>query len=161
MKAKFDIDGNLILNKQRYKDYFNRKETIGKEQRYDGGLIQMHQNVIYYEPEYRDYIENFLDVADKETSNVYKSQQVFWDHVVVTKQNNVVIFETDDASHSDFEFCKKRKFLTTKEEFEKRQHIDKIKDKWASEKGVDLVRLPYDITLEEKIKIIKEALDNK
>lgn len=157
MKARFNENEELILNRRRYNDFYSKKNTISRAQAMDGALIQAHPNVAYYEPEYRDYIDDY-EHSKPNHPNQYYRQQVFWDHVIVTKNGNVVIFESDDPSHRDFSYCVDSGYLSEYSDFLDIKVRDKIKDTWAIHNGVKLVRIPSYLTFQQKFELIDNSI---
>lgn len=158
MQANYDVNGNVIIGDrtERYKDRNSRKSKISPYQAFDGGLISAHPNVAYYEAEYRDFIEDYNKTKKDGSGFVHK--EIFWDHVVVTKTGEIVLFESDDPSHESLMFCIMHHYVRSVAEFRYKQHKDSLKDAWAKRNGVKLIRISYKLTLEQKKALINQAL---
>ena len=163
-EIEFDLYGPLVY-KKRYTPWKNRKATIGKTQRSDGNLIQFAASKIgfksyIYDSEWPDYIEDYN--GPKTKTGTIRLQQVFFDHVLFT-DSHVIIFESDDKSHYDQNYCIQNNF--NYEDIIKR---DKIKDVWARRNDIKLVRLKeykkddsgqfVPVSREEKKRIIFKVL---
>ena len=162
-QVEFDLEGPLVY-KKRYKPWKNRLASIGPTQLSDGRLIQFAANQVgfynyFYQAEWPDYIEDYY--GPKTATGTVRLQQVFFDHVLFT-DNHAIIFESDDKSHYDQQYCIQKGF-----DYADIQRRDEIKDIWARRNDILLVRLReykkqndkfVPVTKAEKLKIIFKVL---
>jgi len=163
-KIDWDEYGPLVW-KKRYKPCRKLEHNPGLMQRHDARIIQFAaqasglKNYII-ESEWVDYIEDFETIINHK----FKLQRVAFDHVLFFN-DTVVIFESDDRSHYDEQYC-----IDNGWDFKDIQRRDKIKDIWAKKTDTLLIRLPeYHInngiigkrfTQEEKMQTIIQILTN-
>lgn len=126
-----------VLYKRLYTPWKNRISSIGQTQKQDGILIQRVSHIVglsgIYAEEYPDYIEDYE--GPKTVKNTIRLQSVFFDHVLFTEHFGI-IFESDDRSHYDRDYCLQRGF-----NYEDIQKRDRIKNIWARRNNIKLVRL--------------------
>lgn len=169
-KVELDLDGPIVW-KKRYKQCKALLHNPGMMQRHDARIIQFAAQAAgltnyFLESEWVDYIEDYENIVNHK----FKLQRVAFDHVLFVGLKNsndftVVIFESDDRSHYDEQYC-----INNGWNFKDIQRRDKIKDLWAKKTNTLLIRLPEyhifngvigkRITQEEKMTTIIQILKN-
>lgn len=155
-----------IVWKKRYKQCKKLLHSPGFVQRLDAKVIQFSAQAAglknyFLESEWADYIEDFETIVNHK----FKLQRVSFDHVLFVGKT-VVIFESDDRSHYDKQYCLKNGW-----DFDDIRRRDKIKDLWAKKTNTLLIRLPEHhinengtigkaFTQEEKMQILIPILKN-
>ena len=147
--ADFDEEGPLVW-KKRYKGYYRHAISIGQKE--NKHLIEKIARIIFgptgylYDDEWADYIPNYFE---SKKNGEPKSQQVSFDHVIFIHGLIPIIFETDDPSHYDKNYCELKGW-----NYDERIRKDKIKDEWAKINNIPLIRLRDNMSLDEKKKLI-------
>lgn len=114
------------------------------------------ENNYEFSPQYRVYIK-------QQEYEVEQIHPYYFDFAILTDNQISYFIEYDGAQH--FKYKENTDFWNNKEEFEKTQIRDRLKNQWCKNNNIPLIRIPYthlkdlcieDLQLETSNYIVKE-----
>lgn len=160
-KPQLRKDMKYIWSKKRFD---NRKPDIQSKNEHtqDLAVIAAVMNYLYpkmsyyIEQEYHAWIEDYCEVlhCGLTKKGTFYKQEVYFDTCCVIN-GVILLIESDDRSHFDKDYCDKNGY-----NYYMIKARDKIKDVWCQRNNICLLRLPYYLTIKEKIRIVTETIQN-